>query len=80
MSVDREQLSLSLKLPLSGKAALDLPFAEATRYGLGKSGWVTARFGLGAEIPIELLEAWLDESFRAIAPKRLVAGLGAPER
>jgi predicted DNA-binding protein (MmcQ/YjbR family) len=66
-------LSLSLKLPVSGKMALMLPFAAPTEYGLGKSGWVTARFDAGADIPLDMLAEWLDESFRAIAPKRVLA-------
>ena len=75
LSLEQGELSLSAKLPLSGVAALALPFASPTHYGLGKSGWVTARFAKGDEIPLELLEAWIDESYRAIAPKKLVARL-----
>src|SRR5207302_1699266 len=66
-------LSLSLKLPVTGKTALGLPFASPTGYGLGKSGWVTARFDAGTDVPIPMLLEWLDESFRAVAPKRVVA-------
>ena len=69
-------LSLSVKLPESATIALSLPFAEPTGYGLGKSGWVTARFAAGAKPPIEVLERWIDESYRAVAPKQLVASLG----
>jgi predicted DNA-binding protein (MmcQ/YjbR family) len=68
-------LSLSVKLPITGKHALTLPFASPTGYGLGKSGWVTARFEAGAEVPTDMLTGWIDESFRAIAPKKLVATL-----
>jgi predicted DNA-binding protein (MmcQ/YjbR family) len=75
LSLEAGELSLSAKLPLSGVAALVLPFASPTHYGLGKSGWVTARFAKGDEIPLELLESWIDESYRAIAPKKLVARL-----
>jgi hypothetical protein len=28
-------------------------------------------------VPVELLKLWIDESYRAIAPKRLVAELDA---
>ena len=70
-------LSLSVKLPGSATLALDLPFASPTGYGLGKSGWVTARFGARAKPPLDLLKRWIDESYRAVAPKRLVARLGA---
>jgi predicted DNA-binding protein (MmcQ/YjbR family) len=68
-------LSLSVKLPITGKQALTLPFASPTGYGLGKSGWVSARFEVGDEVPTEMIEAWMDESFRAVAPKQLVAKL-----
>jgi predicted DNA-binding protein (MmcQ/YjbR family) len=77
LSLEEGELSLSAKLPLSGVAALALPFASPTHYGLGKSGWVTARFAKGDEIPLELLESWIDESYRAIAPKKLAARLPA---
>jgi predicted DNA-binding protein (MmcQ/YjbR family) len=66
-------LSLSMKLPGSGALALELPFAEPTGYGLGKSGWVSARFSSGRNVPVPMLQAWIDESYRAIAPKKLVA-------
>lgn len=66
------ELSLSVKLPTSRDMAVDLPFAEPTAYGLGKSGWVTARFTKVADVPMDLLRAWIEESYRAIAPKKLV--------
>jgi predicted DNA-binding protein (MmcQ/YjbR family) len=70
-----KELSLSVKLPQSRDMAADLPFAEPTGYGLGKSGWVTARFEKVSDVPVDLLEAWIDESYRAIAPKKLVKEL-----
>jgi predicted DNA-binding protein (MmcQ/YjbR family) len=73
-------LNLSMKLPVSGAEALGLPFASPTGYGLGKSGWVTARFEAGDEVPVELIREWVDESFRAVAPKRVVAELEANEQ
>jgi predicted DNA-binding protein (MmcQ/YjbR family) len=77
LALEEDVLSLSMKLPASGVAALILPFASPTGYGLGKSGWVTARFAPGEEIPLELLEEWIDESYRAIAPKKLAARIPA---
>lgn len=67
-----KELSLSVKLPSSRDMAVDLPFAEPTGYGLGKSGWVTASFTKVADVPLDLLKSWIDESYRAIAPKKLV--------
>lgn len=75
---DAAGLSVSVKLPTSGQLALELPFAEPTGYGLGKSGWVSAKFAPSARVPVGLLREWIDESFRAIAPRRVVAGLAAP--
>jgi len=68
-----EGLSLSAKLPHSSLEAKLLPFAQATGYGLGKSGWVTASFDVEEVPPVPVLQAWIDESYRAIAPKKLVA-------
>jgi len=70
-------LGMSVKLPSSATLALGLPFASPTRYGLGKSGWVTARFRPRERVPLPLLRQWIDESYRAVAPKKLVAGLPA---
>lgn len=71
-----KELSLSVKLPTSRDMAVDLPFAEPTGYGMGKHGWVTARFTKVSEVPLDLLKAWIDESYRAIAPKKLIKLLG----
>ncbi len=70
-------LGLSVKLPHSNSAALMLPFATPTGYGLGKSGWVSASFPKGQQPPMEMLRQWVDESYRAVAPKKLVAQIGA---
>lgn len=75
LSVEGQPLAISCKLPRSGAAALLLPFATPTAYGLGKSGWVTAAFEDGETPPADLLEQWIDESYRAQAPKKLVAQL-----
>jgi hypothetical protein len=72
---DASGLSVTTKLPDSGQLALELPFAEPTGYGLGKSGWVTAKFAPSARIPIELMRAWIDESFRALAPRKVVSAM-----
>src|SRR5438094_10302135 len=61
--------AISLKLPHSNRIALLQPFASPSGYGLGKSGWVTAQFADGEKIPVDLIEQWIDESYRAMAPK-----------
>src|SRR5262245_40860632 len=67
--------TFSVKLPQSREQALAYPFAEPTGYGLGKSGWVTIRLAPNATVPVELLLPWVEESYRAVASKRLVAKL-----
>ncbi len=67
LGADAEGVAFSVKLPESGIAALSLGFTEPTHYGLGKSGWVTARFARGRDVPLPLVKEWLDESFFAIA-------------
>ena len=67
--------SFSVKLPQSHEQALAYQFAEPTAYGLGKSGWVTIKLPPDSRVPLELLLPWVEESYRAIAPKKLVAKL-----
>ena len=69
----------SLKLPESGPVALGMSFAEPTGYGLGKHGWVTTAFAPGDAIPIDMLREWIDESYRAVAPKSVLAKLEAAD-
>jgi predicted DNA-binding protein (MmcQ/YjbR family) len=75
LSFDKDVFNVTMKLPDSGRQAVQLPFAEPTGYGLGKSGWVTASFEPKDVVPVELLAEWMDESYRAIAPKKLVSEL-----
>jgi predicted DNA-binding protein (MmcQ/YjbR family) len=73
-------LGLSVKLPESADAALAMPFAKPTAYGLGKSGWVTATFEAARAIPVAVLEGWILESYRAVAGPRLSARLAEQPR
>ena len=76
LSIEGQPFSISCKLPRSATAALEFPFAKPTGYGLGKSGWVSATFDKGQEPPVALLKSWIEESYRAQAPKKLAASLG----
>src|SRR5690349_22430771 len=73
MRASVEGLGLSVKLPVTNERALANSFAEPTGYGLGKSGWVSARFAPGERVPTDLIKTWIDESFRAVAPKKVAA-------
>jgi predicted DNA-binding protein (MmcQ/YjbR family) len=75
LSLEGQPLGISCKLPRSAEAALMLPFAKPTGYGLGKSGWVSAEIPLGQAPPVALFKDWIEESYRAQAPKSLVKQL-----
>ena len=75
MRVEESVFGVTVKLPNLREFALEYPFTKPTGYGLGKSGWVTATFGAEDKPPLDILKAWIDESYRAIAPKKLVASL-----
>jgi len=66
-----EGLHVTVKLPSSGWPAQQLRFVKPTGYNLGKSGWVTASFAPGDDVPFDLLREWIKESYRAVAPKKL---------
>lgn len=68
-------ISVKLKDEEAHGHALAVPGAAPTGYGLGRSGWVSVPLTGGA--PAELLCDWVEESYRTIAPKRLVAELDA---
>ena len=75
LSIEGQPFSISCKLPRTQEMALMLPFAKPTGYGLGKSGWVSASFAPEETPPVAMLKDWIDESYRAQAPKKLVAAL-----
>ncbi|MFG3441416.1 MmcQ/YjbR family DNA-binding protein [Nonomuraea sp. NPDC047897] len=69
---DKWDPSFSVKLLSEAHGhALTVAGAAPTGYGLGRAGWVTVP--LLAELPpTEVLLDWVEESYRAIAPKRAV--------
>ena len=72
-------LYLTVKLPTSHPAALMQPFAEPAGYGLARAGWVTSKFAPEDDPPIDVLEDWIDESYRAVAPRTLSKGVALRE-
>lgn len=75
LSLEGEPFSIGCKLPSSCSVALMLPFCQPMAYGLGKSGWVSAQFPANKPIPVDMLKEWIDESYRAQAPKKLLKEL-----
>jgi predicted DNA-binding protein (MmcQ/YjbR family) len=71
--------SFSMKLPYRNEEALKMKGAEPTGYGMAKSGWVTFTYGPKAKAPMSKLVDYLDESWRAVAPKKLHAAVAPPQ-
>ena len=67
-----DELSMTVKLPVSYEMALTLPFVSPAGHGLWKGGWANVRQGDGEAIDVDTLKAWIVQSFRAVAPKKLV--------
>ena len=65
---------MSVKLDESQGHALAIDGAEPTGYGLGRSGWVTVPLRAPG-VTLDLLRDWIEESYRIVAPTRLVAEL-----
>src|SRR6266705_262255 len=65
-----DKLGISVKLPRSAREVLREPWAKPTPYGLGKRGWVSMTWERDGEVPQERVAAFIDESYRALAPKK----------
>jgi predicted DNA-binding protein (MmcQ/YjbR family) len=66
---------MSVKLVRSHPLALAQPGVQPTGYGLGRAGWVSLKLRQ-SDLPYEVLCEWLEESYRTVAPKKLVGQLG----
>ena len=65
---------MTVKLVESHGHALAVEGAVPTGYGLGRAGWVNVPLH-GDDVTFDLLRDWVEESYRIVAPKRLVAEL-----
>ncbi|MFF4029210.1 MmcQ/YjbR family DNA-binding protein [Streptomyces sviceus] len=68
-------VTVKLKDEAAHAHALASPGAEPAGYGLGKAGWVRVPLAEQGAPAADLLCDWVEESYRAIAPKRLIAEL-----
>lgn len=68
-------VKFTLKLRDHHGDALAYPGVEPAGYGLGRHGWITGRWTDDAPIDLDRLRAWIDESYRLVAPKRLVRSM-----
>jgi predicted DNA-binding protein (MmcQ/YjbR family) len=68
--------AMTVKLRDSNEQALTVQGAAPTGYGLGRSGWVTVPFR-DTTPPLDVLKDWVEESYRLVAPKAMIAELDA---
>ncbi|MFE0516606.1 MmcQ/YjbR family DNA-binding protein [Streptomyces sp. NPDC058964] len=70
-------ITVKLKDESARAHALTSPGAEPAGYGLGRAGWVRIPLQESGAPKAGLLCDWIEESYRVIAPKRLIAELDA---
>ncbi|AMW14173.1 MmcQ/YjbR family DNA-binding protein [Streptomyces collinus] len=68
-------VTVKLKDETAHAHALACPGAEPAGYGLGKAGWVYVPLEQQGAPAAEVLCDWVEESYRVIAPKRLIVVL-----
>jgi predicted DNA-binding protein (MmcQ/YjbR family) len=70
-------LSVTVKLPISYEMALTLPYMSPAGHGLWKAGWARLEQASGDPFDFETIEGWIAQSYRAVAPKKLLRQLDA---
>jgi predicted DNA-binding protein (MmcQ/YjbR family) len=78
-SEESPETGMTVKLRDSHEQALMVRGAQPSGYGLGRAGWVDVPFREETP-PLDVLKDWVDESYRTVAPKRLVAELDQRRR
>lgn len=68
-------LGMTVKIPELAPLVVSLEACEVPGYGLGKSGWITVRFAAADCPSLDGLKEWIEESYRLVAPKKLVKEL-----
>ncbi len=68
-------LRLMVKLDDGIESAQAVASENPDGWKVGGPGWVTGNFTDATAPPLETLTAWIDESYRLLAPKTLVAQL-----
>jgi len=76
---DADCFRLGVKLPETGDVLLEEAWATPSSHGLGKHGWLDLRFERPEDVPLDLLEDLIVESYVAVAPKTLSKQLLAEE-
>jgi predicted DNA-binding protein (MmcQ/YjbR family) len=72
----KDTMSVTVKLPISAEMALTLPDTKPAGHGLGKAGWIQMHRKTGEDIDIDLIQGWIVQSYKAVAPKKFAKLLG----
>jgi predicted DNA-binding protein (MmcQ/YjbR family) len=64
-------LRFTVKLRDAHEEAMAFEWVVPAGYGLDRGGWVTCV--APDDAPLEMLTGWIEESYRIVAPKKLVA-------
>ena len=72
MGRDDDEWNAKVKLADSIPEAETLAERHPDHYHIGGHGWIELTFPHDQSPPEDLLERWIDESFRLLAPKTLV--------
>ena len=77
-----DALTVIVKLPISAEMIEGLPYVREAKGWYKQHNWVIADFGPSDDILAELdmLKAWLKQSYTAIAPKKLSKLIAEPTR
>lgn len=78
MKPDHYRLMVKLSDSVARAEALQEKRPDA--FNVGKHGWTTIRLPHSEMGPKGLLESWIEESYRALAPAALVDRIGARKR
>jgi predicted DNA-binding protein (MmcQ/YjbR family) len=61
---------LTVKLHDSHDEAMAFAWCKPSGYGLDRGGWVSCT--VPEDAPLDMLLGWIEESYRLVAPKRLI--------
>ena len=64
---------VTVKLRERQDEAMAFAWVKPSGYGLDRGGWVSCT--LPPDAPLEMILGWIEESYRTVAPKKLVAVL-----
>lgn len=77
----RGHLTMIMKLPVAAEMVQDLYYVQESKGWFLQHDWVIARFGPDDDILAEIptLQAWMTQSYCAMAPKRLARLVRDPQ-